>query len=379
MLLTTPPVRRTGEALLLQPVAWLYGRLVDLERRLFGTLPFLVAQPAATVVSIGNLTVGGTGKTPLLLELLADPERPAATVVLTRGYRSAWERSFYLLRGPGPHPAGLTDEALQVNAAFPHVPVLLGKNRAHTATMAEKWFHPDLLLLDDGFQYRRVRHDVDLVLWDATTDPAHARLLPLGRLREPPARLAAAHALLLTRCETATPAQIAAWRQFLTAWAPAAPLLKVMTEPRGWLDPAGHPVPLDQGPRRVVAFAALAHPAPFFALLAKIGCQVVATRAFRDHHVFTPADLDEVGRSAADQHATPVCTDKDRIKIDAAVARRLGVWTLLTRLQTVAGEAVPAALRRLGVLPWARGSLTTTPPARLAPRGTTPTSAGGPG
>ncbi len=339
----------------LQPVAELYGRVVELERRFFAALPFLVAQPAATVVSVGNLSVGGTGKTPILLELLADPERPPAAAVLSRGYRSAWERGFYLLRGPGPHPAGVTDEALQVNAAFPHVPVLLGKNRAHTATMAGKWFQPQVLLLDDGFQYRRLRHDVDLVLWDATTDPAAARLLPLGRLREPPRRLAAAHALLLTRCETATPAQIASWRRFLAEWAPGVPQLEVMTVPTGWIDPAGHPAPLDQGPRQVVAFAALAHPAPFFALLPKVGCQVVETRAFRDHHVFDGRELDELGRQAAARHATLACTDKDRVKIDAEAARRLGVWTLLTRPRTVAGEEVPAALRRLGVLPWAKG------------------------
>lgn len=346
------PPARPGCAGLLAPWARLYGGLAALERGFFDAFPFLVRRPAATVVSIGNLSVGGTGKTPLLLELLADPARPAAAAVLTRGYRSPWERGFYLLRGPGPHPAGLTDEALLVNAAFPDVPLLLGKNRAHTAAMAERWFHPRLLLLDDGFQYRRLRHDRDLVLWDATMDPADARLLPLGRLREPPARLAAATALLLTRCETATPAQVDGWRRRLHGWAPGVPQLELATVPTGWTDPHGRSVPLGEGPRQAVAFAALANPLPFFSLLERLGCLTVDRHPFRDHDRLPADTLATLARQAATTQAVLACTEKDRVKIDPAAAARLGVWTLVTRLRTAAGEPVPAALRRLGCLPW---------------------------
>ncbi|NLI77767.1 MAG: tetraacyldisaccharide 4'-kinase [Candidatus Riflebacteria bacterium] len=346
------PPARPGLSALLAPLARLYGGVAALERRFFGAFPFLVGRPAATVVSIGNLSMGGTGKTPLLLELLADPARPAATAVLTRGYRSPWERGFYLLRGPGPHPAGLTDEALLVNAAFPDVPLLIGKNRAHAAAMAERWFRPRLLLLDDGFQYRRLRHDRDLVLWDATMDPAAAGLLPLGRLRESPARLAAATALLLTRCESATPEQVEGWRRRLHAWAPGVRQLELATVPTGWTDPHGQSVPLGEGPRRALAFAALANPLPFFSLLERLGCQTTDRQAFRDHDRLPADTLATLGRQAAGAQAVLACTEKDRVKIDPATATRLGVWTLVTRLRTTTGEAVPAALRRLGCLPW---------------------------
>ena len=332
-------------------LASIYGGLSSLERNFFMCFPFLVQRPSARVVSIGNLSVGGTGKTPLLIELLDDPLRPAETVVLTRGYKSPWERGFYMLRGDGPHSPGLTDEALLINQSFPRVPVFLGKNRAHTSVMAEKWFRPQLLLLDDGFQYRRLARDIDLVLWDSTMNRDAVRLLPHGRLREPPQRLALADGIVLTRCESSSSGQREFWRKWLESFAPKIPVVETLTVPTGWIDPSGNATCLDNGPKRAVAFAAIACPEPFFRLLEKIGCAVSETRAFRDHHVFKPAELLPIATIAANACAKLVCTEKDRVKIDAKTAREIGLWTLRTRMTAANGEPVCTALRRLGLLP----------------------------
>ena len=321
----------------------LYGTLSALERIFFERFPFLVESPRARVVSIGNLTVGGTGKTPLLLELLGHPARPPRTAVLTRGYRSPWERGFYLLHGPGPHPELLTDEALQVNRAFPDVPLLIGKNRAHAARMAERLCSPDLLLLDDGFQYRRLRKDLELVLWDATVEPETADLLPVGRLREPFERLAVAGALILTRCELVDAATLARRHAFFAVRFPGLPRHEALTEAVVWITPDGRDVALSEGPREVFAFSAIARPDTFHRQLAAVGRTVVRSRSFRDHDRFSARRLTDVEAAAksASSGAVPVCTEKDLVKIPPKTARDAGIWALRIRCRLRGPDPVP--------------------------------------
>jgi len=334
---------------ILYRLAQLYASLASIEHRFFLTFPFLIENPAARVISIGNLSVGGTGKTPFLFELLADPALPAGRAVLTRGYRSPWERGFYLLTGPGPHPETLTDEARLLASLFPEVPVLVGKNRAHSARLAEQWFRPDVLLLDDGFQYRRLRHDIDIVLWDALMPEEHARPLPLGRLRERPERLRDAHVIALTRCELAKPSQIDFWKRHIRGIAPETPILEMLTMPSGWIDPAGRHRRLDEGPERVLAFAAIARPDVFATQLTAAGRFVADIHSFRDHDGFHAKTLSGIASAAVGMAAVPVCTTKDRIKIPPEAAARHGIWTLEIRMRPRSGESLGIALRRLGI------------------------------
>lgn len=333
----------------LSALSHLYGRLARTEHRFFNAVPFLVERPAACVISVGNLSVGGTGKTPFLFELLSDPSLPSNRVVLTRGYRSPWERGFYLVSGPGPHPEALTDETRLLASLFPDVPVLVGKNRAHAARQAERWFKPDVMLLDDGFQYRRLSRDVDIVLWDALMPAEHAQPLPLGRLREPPERLRDAHLIVLTRCELADDATKRHWRDWFAATAPGVPVLEMETKPAGWIDPQGRRLPIGEGPDPVLAFAAIAQPETFAAQLKRAGNTVLETRAFRDHDAFSADRLAGVAEAARRLGATPVCTTKDRIKISAPQATEHGLWTLEIRMRPVTGEPLGEALKRLGI------------------------------
>lgn len=335
--------------MILRRLSQLYASLAKAERRFFRFFPFLVTQPAARVISIGNLSVGGTGKTPFLFELLSDPALPARRAVLTRGYRSPWERGFYLMNGPGPHPAALTDEARLLSAMFPEMPVLVGKNRAHSARLAEQWFEPDVMLLDDGFQYRRLRHDLDIVLWDALMPEDHARPLPLGRLREAPERLRDAHLIVLTRCELARQAQIQYWHAWIASKAPGIPILEMITEPSGWITPSGSRRPISDGPRKILAFAAIAKPGIFAAQLAAAGRDVIDIRGFRDHDGFSQKALAALGETAQKSDSVLVCTTKDRIKIPAETAARHGIWTLEIRMKPATGETLGEAMKRFGI------------------------------
>ncbi|MBP7633929.1 tetraacyldisaccharide 4'-kinase [Candidatus Ozemobacteraceae bacterium] len=335
--------------MLLGTLSGLYGRLARAEHRFFKAVPFLVERPAACVISVGNLSVGGTGKTPFLFELLFESSLPSKRVVLTRGYRSPWERGFYLVTGAGPHPEALTDEARLLASLFPDVPVLVGKNRAYSARQAERWFKPDVMLLDDGFQYRRLSRDVDIVLWDALMPAEHARPLPLGRLRELPERLRDAHLIILTRCELADDATKRHWHDWFAATAPGVPILEMETKPAGWIDPQGRRLRIGEGPNPVLAFAAIAQPETFAAQLKRAGIAVLETRAFRDHDALSSDRLADVTEAARRLGATPVCTTKDRIKISAPQAAEHGIWTLEIRMRPVTGEPLGEAMKRLGI------------------------------
>lgn len=326
----------------------IYGSLSALERQFFSIFSFLKYRPAARVISVGNLSMGGTGKTPVLFELLAEL-LGSDVCVLSRGYRSPWERSFYHLQGPGPHPKLLTDEALLLNSRFPDVPVFLGKNRHHAAIVAERRGKPQIMLLDDGFQYRRLAKDMDLVLIDAMAAPEEAQLIPAGRLREPASRLQQAHAILLTRCETASDEQQSFWLSWLAIKAPAVPVIKVHTICEGLFDLFGKKVVLPTSKRRCSAFSAIGRPASFYSQLTKVGCQIEEQVEFRDHHRFTDLELQQLGSKANSKNLQLVCTEKDFCKIPADLAEKLQILTLRIRTVPQSGKTFSEELQAFGL------------------------------
>ncbi len=334
----------------LDPLRKLYEFLTAAERTFFRRFSFLTGKPRAKVVSVGNLTMGGTGKTPVLMQLLEEMGPEKRCVVVSRGYRSAWERGFYLLRGRGPHPHGLTDEALLVNARFPDVPVLLGKNRFHSCVFAERAFSPGVILLDDGFQYRRVRKDVELVLWDTLQDPAQSEVLPVGNLREPLERALDASAILLTRCELAGEAMIRERKRFFSSLAPGVPLVELKTEVSGLIGPYGGMISKGKFTGDCIAFAAIGNFSSFRRQLEGIGIRVVKAFPFRDHHFFSSEDLDRLGTEAGRAGLKLVCTEKDRAKIPPVFLEKMGILSLAIKMIPVESGTLSGVLRRAGLI-----------------------------
>ncbi len=328
----------------------IYHALTFSERRFFEIFSFLIYRPRARVISVGNLSMGGTGKTPVLFELIEELRHSHNICVLSRGYRSPWERSFYHLQGKGPHPAGLTDEALLLNRRFPEIPVLLGKNRHHAAIVAEQRLRPDIILLDDGFQYRRLRKDVELLLWDAMSDPDEAQLLPAGRLREPILRLRSAHAILLTRCESVSEKKIDFWKNWLNAKAPGVPVIRVNTYCEGLFDHHGSRLSANVASTEILAFSAIGRPQSFYAQLEQLGCHISERAEFRDHHRFSDDELQQLGRRARDKKLRPVCTEKDFCKISHEMAENLGLAVLKIRTRPASQRSFTAELAAAGIL-----------------------------
>lgn len=334
---------------MLHALTYLYAGLTGLERSFFRAFSFLVFRPRARVISVGNLSMGGTGKTPVLIELLKEFS-DHRICVLTRGYRSPYERSFYNLVGKGPHPEKMTDEAVLVNSRFPDVPQLVGKNRHHSARMAELMYNPDIMLLDDGFQYRRLHKDLNIVLWDAMSNPEEAEMIPAGRLREPLWRLKDAHVILLTRCESASAEQISFWHDWLADTALNKPVIDVKTVCEGVFSHDGCLLETDLLlSQPCLAFSAIGRPQSFYRQLESLGIEIADTIEFRDHHRFTETDMAEISETAEKKKLQIICTEKDACKISPEVAEKMQLKILKIRIQPVSGHSFSEEFSRSGI------------------------------
>jgi tetraacyldisaccharide 4'-kinase len=271
------------------------------------------------VVSVGNLTVGGTGKTPMVVHLVGMLQRMGfRPAVVARGYRA---------------PRGApNDEQVLIERRCPGVSYRAAPDRLSAATAAFRDGGADVIVLDDGFQHRRIGRKVDIVLIDATRPFGYGRLLPRGLLREPPAGLRRAHVVVLTRVDQAGGAEVAALLARVRELAPDA--LHVMCRHRvtavETLD--GRPAGEALAGKRAVLVAGIAHPAAFRATVHSLGVEVVAQRCFPDHHRYRERDLRSLDTPGAlPPHDVCVTTEKDAVKL-VRLAPRAGRPFLVVRV-----------------------------------------------
>lgn len=309
--------------------SWFFGAAVALrgyayDRRWRPTLHLGVP-----VISVGNLTTGGTGKTPTVIMIARQLQelgrRPA---VLTRGYRA---------------PAGgLPDEVMVIQEECPGVPVVINPDRVAGGREALTRYQADVLLLDDGYQHRRLARDMNIVLVDATAPMGIPGLLPRGTWREPPTALRRADYLMLTRCEQIPQelAEVAA--NLLAQWISPRHIYQQYTQVVGLFDAAGNQVkPAGQ---RVIALAGIANPDGFVNTLQAMGLCVSAGFWFDDHHHYDPpADFAAIRRGVAGRPiAAWVTTHKDWVKLRGAPAPA-PLWHVRTQCRL---EGVQAQLWR---------------------------------
>jgi tetraacyldisaccharide 4'-kinase len=318
-----PLLQRGGLRLLSIP----YGLAVRLRNWLFDHGWKQSYRAPVPVISVGNLTVGGTGKTPCV-EYVARcyRERGLRVAVLSRGYGS---------------DTGRNDEALVLEENLPDVPHLQGPDRAELARVAVEELESEVLVLDDGFQHRRLARDLDLVLIDATLPWGHGYLLPRGLLREPRSSLRRASVVLLTRCDQVKAEEVQTIRQQIERQAPATLIAESIHEPAAWRNAQGQTLPPTglQG-RPVAGFCGLGNPEAFRRTLQKLGLEVIAWRTFPDHHPYTRDDIEDLRRWAREQppQAVMATTQKDLVKIRL---ERLGdreLWALQIQLHVLAGK-----------------------------------------
>jgi tetraacyldisaccharide 4'-kinase len=309
-----------------------------------------VERAGVPVVSIGNLAVGGAGKTPVAMavagRLLARGRRVA---VLSRGYGAARGDARVVSDGARVllDAAEGGDEPVLLARRLPGVAVLCGPRRAALAHAAVAELGADALLLDDGFQHRALARDLDVVVLDASSPFGNGRLLPAGPNREPRGALARAGLVWLSRVDQAEPTAVEALR----ALAREATGREPVESRHAPLDVVDGRLVRGLGPgalrgRRVLLLAGIGRPGGFRGTVAALGAEIAAERIFPDHHRFSKGDLEEVRRAAdAARCELVVTTEKDAVRLDPAAAADPRIVAVRIEAEvTRGGDVLDAAL-----------------------------------
>lgn len=324
----------------------LYGLAVRLRRVYYTRIRFSQKKLAQRVISVGNITLGGTGKTPAVVQiadvLCRNHKHP---VVISRGYGRRDESALVVVSdGKQVLVDARTggDEPVLIGSKLADVPVVADRNRYRAALYANRKFGSDIVILDDGFQHIRLRRDLDIVLIDAVDPFGSGRLFPAGILREPLSALDRAHAVLITgadRVEELEPLervirQNTAARIFTSCYVPSD-IINIMTGKTKMLSKLGSV--------GVLAFSGIARPGSFVSMLRSLGAEVKAEFAYPDHYEYTKGDLAALYRRAADEKISMIITtEKDAVRL--AGLKPEGVWALRIGLKIVENEAWEAVL-----------------------------------
>jgi len=265
-----------------------------------------------SVISIGNLTLGGTGKTPLAISLsLKARERGINSCVLTRGYKGNLKGP--VLVRPEMSAKDVGDEALLI--AKKGIAVVKCPDRYEAGLYALRNLHPapDLFIMDDGYQHWRLKRDLDILLLNGVKPFGKGKMLPVGDLREPIKEIKRAGIIVLTKCERITDAL----QKEIREHNPNAPLYSAPYEPLHIADANGKTYPLEwlRG-KEVMAFCGIGEPSSFKETLTRAGAVVKGFRAFGDHHRYTPADTLALARKAKKLNVLWILTtEKDIMRL----------------------------------------------------------------
>nr|WP_223924092.1 tetraacyldisaccharide 4'-kinase [Geobacter sp. AOG2] len=323
--------------LVCSPLALVYACIQSIRSILYQKQILTAKRLPRPVISVGNITVGGTGKTPVtafIARFLID--RGMKVAVLSRGYGGAMEGQTAIVSD------GCTirldagqcgDEPYLLASTVPGLMVVMGTDRHRAGMLAMEQLSPDIFLLDDGFQHLRLRRDLDILLLDCARPFGNGWTLPAGLLREPKRAAGRADLVMYTRCPQGYP--------------PAPLAGKPVCSARHRL---GDAVPLAGGPpvffdnlrgRKVLAFAGIGEPEPFFGELRTLGLDVVRTIPLPDHAAYTPAQLAGLATTFRACGAdSAITTEKDGVKL-RRLAPEFADRVMLARLKLVIDDPTP--------------------------------------
>jgi len=331
--------------------------IIKLRRFLYNVRIFRDSTLGVQVIAIGNLTVGGTGKTPVVEKFareLRDEGRNVA--ILSRGYRSKptpfseWLLNKILFRDDTTPPRVVSDgksllldsemagdEPYMLASNLKDVVVLVDKDRVKSGRYAIEKFGCDTLLLDDGFQYWKLRvRRQDIVLIDRQQPFGNERLLPRGTLREPPSHLARANTIFITKSDGNT----AELRRLIEQFNPTAGIIECIHHPLYLEDLfTGQQVGTDylKG-RKVASLSGIAQPESFEQSLIKLGADLVYARKFADHHRFTQQEvLNVINRSKKKQADAIITTQKDAVRFPKIDRRDLPIYFMRVEIKILSG------------------------------------------
>jgi tetraacyldisaccharide 4'-kinase len=328
------------------PLSPFYGAVVRLRNRTFDAHPERSSHVDAQVLSIGNLSTGGTGKTPLTLYLAESLQAAGwANTVVSRGYGG--KRAFDVMDvAPESNAAQVGDEPLLMARRLGAGRVVVARKRTDGALRALA-LKPStkVLLLDDGFQHRALHRDLDLLVLDGVRRWSNGKMLPLGDLREPQDSAKRAHALVVTRGGLAPKDEIEAWWKQFGSGGPTFYVDFAIGALRSF-NAQSEPKRLDLPTKnlgQLFAFCGLGHPEAFFADLLVAGLFWSGTKIFRDHHAISPRELGLLQAEAAKEQASGlICTEKDAVKLRSEHLEVLQMPLWIAEQKVIGAEALVA-------------------------------------
>lgn len=308
------------------PLSWVWG-FVYYSRRIcydYGILRQRSFQ--VPIISVGNLTFGGTGKTPFTLwlsEYLHTKNK--RVMILMRGYKGRLEHSSGLLysgKKINPDATDYGDEALLFARRLEDATVVVGKKRSENLSFYFSKVEPDVVLLEDGHQHLKIKRKLNIVLFDALMPLTGYKVAPLGYMREGFQALKDADLVVIGRADLAKQAKVLALKELLMPYLPRGiQFAEVGFRPNGFYNSAYDMVyTLDQiRNRKVICVAGVANPKSFFKLLEDLGAEILVTESFPDHHFFRPDEINALLSYAKSEDALIVTTEKDIVRIKKIV------------------------------------------------------------
>ena len=286
----------------------------------------------AKVISVGNITTGGTGKTPMVIWICNFLQQQQTSVaIVSRGYGSK---------------NGLpNDEALELESRLPNVPHVQNPDRVAAARQSVSEHSAEAIVLDDGFQHRKLARDLDIVLVDASNPFGYGFLIPRGLLREPVSSLSRADAVVVTRCDSVNEQQLASTRKRIESET-SAPIAFAKTQATSLIQTDGTELPIENVASGTwFVFSAIGNPESFESSLSELGFEVAGAMRFRDHHHFSADDLQEIVSKAQQSGADRIiCTHKDLVKVGGSEIDDVKVFALRVDVEIVEGREKLEAL-----------------------------------
>ncbi|SMP49968.1 lipid-A-disaccharide kinase [Neorhodopirellula lusitana] len=331
----------TSARLGLHFASWLYGGAARFRRYQYDHHRKPIHQAGVPVISVGNLTTGGTGKTPIVCDLCSQLRQLGAQVaIVSRGY--------------GAGESGVNDEAMELAARLPDVPHVQHPDRVEAARIAVEELEAEVLVMDDGFQHRRLHRDLDIVVIDATCPFGFGYQLPRGYLREPISSLRRADLIVVSRSDQVQPTQRQHLKEALHIHAPNIPVINTVHRPSSVQYAQAPAEPISSlSQRKIALISAIGNPDAFERSVQDCNGQLIAHRKLPDHDAFDRETRQEL-RTWVDslKQSTSVdlllCTHKDAVKLatDQIAGVPLGFLQIeLAYEDTASGETILAMLQ----------------------------------
>ena len=289
--------------LLLRLISFVYCLAVEVRNLCYKMKIFKSAQTAVPVISVGNITTGGTGKTPLVIWLCnMIAKKNVRCVILTRGYKS--------------QSGNISDEPAILAKACPDARVVVNSNRYRGSLRAVAEFGAKVLVMDDGFQHRKLKRNLDIIAIDATCPFGYGKLLPAGLLREPVRSLKRADAIVITHYDQSSPDQTEDIINRIRQIAPDMIIAKANHHHPNAVLHKGETLTIDELKEKdIFAFCGIGNPNAFLNRLEMFGLRVVGSKVFNDHHNYTDGEISDIYEQARILGADIILsTEKDWVK-----------------------------------------------------------------